>query len=73
MGNRKYLKIQAKQKRRRSDPVLETDGSAYLKVSDYSAVASLRGAAGSIGRNLTWTQLCAIAYEDRAYKAGSNS
>lgn len=73
MGNRKYLKIQEKQKKRRSDLVLETDGTDRSRVSDYSTVASLHGAAGSIGRNLTWVQLCAIAYEDRARKAGGNS
>jgi AbrB family looped-hinge helix DNA binding protein len=60
---RKHLQIERNQK---IALVLESDGTVRLKVPGYTSVASLRGAAGSLGRNLSWQQMRAIAREDNA-------
>ena len=63
---RRHLNIRKNQK---IALVLEADGSVRLRLPAYADVASLRGAAGSIGRNLAWEQLRAIAYEDRSRRS----
>lgn len=65
---RRHLNIQQNQK---IALVLESDGTVRLKVPAYSSVASLRGAAGTLGRNLSFQQMRAIAHEDRT--AGKKS
>lgn len=65
---RRHLNIKRNQK---IALVLESDGTVRLKVPAYTTVASLRGAAGVLGRNLSWQQMRAIAYEDRT--AGKKS
>lgn len=62
---RRHLNIRKNQK---IALILEADGTVRLGLPKFSSVASLRGAAGSLGRNLTWEQLRAIAYEDRGRK-----
>lgn len=59
---RRHLKIEKHQK---IALVLEPDGTVRLKLPRYPNVASLRGAAGSLGRNLTWQQMRETAREDR--------
>lgn len=63
---RRHLNIRKNQK---IALVLEADGSVRLRLPSYTNVASLRGAAGSIGRNLAWEQLRAIAHEDRSKRS----
>jgi AbrB family looped-hinge helix DNA binding protein len=63
---RRHLNIRKNQK---IALVLEADGSVWLRLPTYTTVASLRGAAGSMGRNLTWDQMRAIAYEDRGLQS----
>jgi AbrB family looped-hinge helix DNA binding protein len=63
---RRHLNIRKNQK---IALVLEADGSVRLRLPTYTTVASLRGAAGSMGRNLTWDQMRAIAYEDRGLQS----
>jgi AbrB family looped-hinge helix DNA binding protein len=60
---RKHLRIERNQK---IALVLEDDGTVRLRMPRYRSVAEVRGAAGSLGRNLSWEQLRAIAHEDRA-------
>jgi AbrB family looped-hinge helix DNA binding protein len=62
---RKHLHIERNQK---IALVLESDGTVRLKVPPYTSIASLRGAAGSLGRNLSWQQMRAIAREDNTQK-----
>ncbi len=59
---RRHLKIE---KHRKIALVLEPDGTVRLKLPRYPNVASLRGAAGSLGRNLTWQQMRETAREDQ--------
>lgn len=41
------------------------DGSVRLQPIGYPTMASLRGAAGSLPKPLTWDEMREIAYEDR--------
>jgi antitoxin PrlF len=50
--------------------VLEQDGEVKLKAPTYRSVASLRGAAGSLGRPLPWEEMREIAREE-SLKASS--
>ena len=59
---RRYLKIKKHQK---IALILEPDGSVRLRKPRYSSVADLRGAAGSLGKRLSWSEMLAIAYDDR--------
>ena len=54
--------------------VLGEEGRVELKAPRYHGVASLRGAAGSIGRPLSWPEMREIAREERlaARRQGSN-
>jgi AbrB family looped-hinge helix DNA binding protein len=45
--------------------VLEADGTVRLKHPGYGRIADIRGAAGELGRNLTWEQMRTLAREDR--------
>lgn len=45
--------------------VVEDDGTVRLRPPRYPTVASLRGAAGSLDRSLTWHELREIARQDR--------
>jgi antitoxin PrlF len=45
--------------------VIDAEGKVQLKVPRYQSVASLRGAAGSLNKNLSWKEMKHIAYEDR--------
>jgi len=45
--------------------VIDSEGVVTLKVLRYPDVASLRGAAGSLKKPLSWKQMREIAYEDR--------
>ena len=45
--------------------VIDAEGTVRLKVPRYPDIASLRGAAGSLDKPLTWQQMQEIAYEDR--------
>ena len=45
--------------------ILETDGSVRLQTPRYSSVADLSGAAGTLGQKLSWSEMLAIAYDDR--------
>ncbi len=62
---RRYLKIRKNQK---IALIFEPDGSVRLRLPAHSGVSDLRGAAGTLGRNLAWDQMRAIAYQDRARK-----
>lgn len=60
---RRYLGIE------RGDKIyflLEDDGIVRVEVPRYPTVASLRGAAGSLSSPVSWTEIEAIASEDRA-------
>jgi len=59
---RKYLGIKTNDK---IAFVIDAEGIVRLKVPRYPDIASLRGAAGSLGKPLTWQQMQEIAYEDR--------
>jgi antitoxin PrlF len=59
---RKYLGIKTNDK---IAFVIDAEGTVRLKVPRYPGIASLRGAAGSLDKPLTWQQLQEIAYEDR--------
>jgi len=65
---RRYLKIKRNQK---IALVFEDDGSVRLRLPQYPSVASLRGKAGTLGRELSWQQMRDIAREDhrRAQRA----
>lgn len=58
---RRHLKIERNQK---IALVLETDGTVRLKLPGYRTIADIRGAAGALGKNLTWEQMRAIGRED---------
>lgn len=45
--------------------IVEDDGTVRLHPPRYPTVASLRGAAGSLERSLTWHELRDIARQDR--------
>ncbi|MBI4506965.1 MAG: type II toxin-antitoxin system PrlF family antitoxin [Chloroflexi bacterium] len=45
--------------------VLEPSGTVRLRVPRYTSVASVRGAAGSLKKPLTWEEMRAVAREDR--------
>ncbi len=45
--------------------VIGTDGTVLLQAPRYPTIASLRGAAGSLDRPMTWKQMKETAYEDR--------
>ncbi len=59
---RKYLGIKTNDK---IAFVIDAEGVVRLKVPRYPDIASLRGAAGSLNKPLTWQQMQEIAYEDR--------
>ncbi len=59
---RKYLGIKPKDK---IAFVIESEGNVRVKVPRYRIVASLRGAAGSLKRPLSWSEMRTIAHEDR--------
>lgn len=42
------------------------DGKIELRATAYSTVASLRGAAGSLGKPYSWHEMRAIARDDQA-------
>jgi AbrB family looped-hinge helix DNA binding protein len=62
---RRHLKIKKNQK---IVLVLEPDGTVRLKAPRYSSVAELSGAAGMLGQKLSWPEMLAIAYDDRAIR-----
>lgn len=45
--------------------VIDEEGTVQLKVPRYRDIASLRGAAGSLNKPLSWQQMQEIAREDR--------
>jgi AbrB family looped-hinge helix DNA binding protein len=45
--------------------VIESEGEVRLRGPRYHDIASLRGAAGTLNKTLTWMQLEEIAHEDR--------
>ena len=45
--------------------VIESDGTVRLRAPRYRSVRALRGAAGTLGRRLTWEEMRRVAYEDR--------
>ena len=45
--------------------VIDSDGVVRLQVPRYPDIASLRGAAGSLSKPLSWQQMRQIAHEDR--------
>jgi AbrB family looped-hinge helix DNA binding protein len=59
---RRYLKLRKNQK---IVLVLELDGSVRLRIPRYSSIGDLRGAAGTLGHQLSWREMLAIAYGDR--------
>ena len=59
---RKYLGIKTND---RIAFVIDSEGSVRLRVPRYPDIASLRGAAGSLNKPLSWQQMQEIAYEDR--------
>lgn len=59
---RRHLKLQ---QRDRIDFVLDEQGRVELRVPKYASIASLAGAAGSIGRQLSPQQMRELAYQDR--------
>jgi antitoxin PrlF len=46
--------------------VIDDDGRVALRVAEYPTIESLRGTAGSIGRNLSIQEMREIAREERA-------
>ena len=44
---------------------IDDDGSVRIKIPRYPTISSLRGAAGSLKRPLSWQQMRQVAYEDR--------
>ena len=46
--------------------VLEEDGAVRLTVPRYPSIRSLRGAAGSLGRAMSWDEMRRIAREELA-------
>ena len=59
---RKYLGIKTHDK---VAFVIDTEGTVRLRVPRYPDIASLRGAAGSLNKPLSWQQMQEIALEDR--------
>lgn len=45
--------------------VIDADGTVRLQAPRYPTIASLRGAAGSLDRPMTWKQMKETAYKDR--------
>ncbi|HLJ35112.1 MAG TPA: type II toxin-antitoxin system PrlF family antitoxin [Ktedonobacteraceae bacterium] len=45
--------------------VISADGTVQLQAPRYPNIASLRGAAGSLERPMTWKQMKETAYKDR--------
>lgn len=45
--------------------VIESEGTVRLRAPRYTSIASLRGAAGSLKKPLSFQQMRAIAHEDR--------
>lgn len=45
--------------------VIDPEGAVRLTVPRYPNIASLRGAAGKLDRQLSWKQMQQIAHEDR--------
>lgn len=52
--------------------VIASDGTVRLQASRYTNITSLRGAAGSLNRHMTWEQMKQIAYEDRSRAVHEN-
>jgi AbrB family looped-hinge helix DNA binding protein len=48
--------------------VIEDEGTVRLKVPRYPTVASIRGAAGTLGKKLSWKEMREIAREERAQR-----
>ncbi len=44
--------------------VIGTDGTVQIQAPRYPTIASLRGAAGSLDRPMTWKQMKETAYKD---------
>jgi antitoxin PrlF len=61
---RRYLGLQRNQKI--ALVIEEETGAVCLQAPRYPDVASLRGAAGTLDRELSWEEMRAIAREDRA-------
>ncbi len=59
---RKYLGIETNDK---IAFVIDDKGTVRLRVPRYPSIASLRGAAGSLEKPLSWQEIQKIAYEDR--------
>ena len=59
---RRHLKIKKNQK---IALILEPDGSVRLRAPRYSSISDLSGAAGTLGKKLSWSEMLAIAYDDR--------
>jgi AbrB family looped-hinge helix DNA binding protein len=59
---RKYLGISTNEK---IAFVIDDEGGVRLRIPRYPSIASLRGAAGSLKKPLSWQQMKRIAYEDR--------
>jgi AbrB family looped-hinge helix DNA binding protein len=45
--------------------VIDDEGAVHLRNPRYPTIASLRGAAGSLKKPLSWEEMRQIAYEDR--------
>jgi antitoxin PrlF len=45
--------------------VIDSEGVVRIRVPRYPDIASLRGAAGSLNKPLSWQEMQEIAYEDR--------
>ena len=45
--------------------VIDSEGGVRIRVPHYPDIASLRGAAGSLKKPLSWQEMQEIAYEDR--------
>ena len=45
--------------------LIDEEGVVQLRVPRYPTIASLRGAAGSLSKRLSWQEMQRIAYEDR--------
>ena len=59
---RKYLGIKANDK---IAFVIDEEGTVKLRIPRYPDIASLRGAAGSLNKPLSWQEMQKIAHEDR--------
>ena len=59
---RRYLGIKANAK---VVFVIDEEGTVQLKGPRYPDIASLRGAAGSLNKPLSWQEMQKIAHEDR--------